>query len=122
MSTPSAPLPAAALRSGLPPSGWRVRLATEYGTSSSRFDDAAVDSPPSSPKDDTYPLAPRGSSGQVEVSLRRPISRATAKPNVLSCAGVNRNCENGILKSAVHPRRSRETDTSHTASQLGSLF
>src|SRR5262245_41835304 len=50
------------------------------------------------------------------------MSRAMAKPKVVSFAGENRSCENGILKSAVHPSWSRDTATSHTASQLESLF
>src|SRR5262249_32895407 len=122
MSRPAAPVPADAPSSGLPLVGWRVRLATEDGTSSSRFEAAAVERPPSSPNDDTYPLAPLGSSGQVDGSFGRPISPEVAKPNLLSCAGETRSCENGILKSAVQPSRSRETATSHTASQVVSLF
>ena len=40
------------------------------------------------------------SSGQVDVSFSRPISRDTAKPNVVRSRGLNRSCENGIRNSA----------------------
>jgi hypothetical protein len=60
--------------------------------------------------------------GHDEVSLRRPISRITPKPNVSRFPVWNRSCENGIRNSAFHPSASRETDTSHTASQLWSLL
>src|SRR4051812_29198868 len=122
MSTPTAPSTPDGFCSGFPAVRCRVRLATVYGTISRPFGAFAVDSPPSSPKDDTYPLALRDRSGQVFVSFSRPISRATAKPHVLVSDGVNRSWENGILNSAVHPFWSRDTVTSHTASQLLSLF
>ena len=67
-------------------------------------------------------MALRESSGQVVVSLSRPIWRETAKPNVIFADGVKRSCENGMRNSAVEPRRSRETATSQTASQLSSLL
>ena len=35
---------------------------------------------------------------------------------------VKRSCENGMRNSAVQPSASRETFTSHTASQLSSLL
>src|SRR6266571_3360349 len=117
-STPMAASGDDRLSSGLPAVGCLVRFATVYGTSSRRFGGAVITSPPSSPNDETKPFALRASSGQVDTSFRRPISRATANPNVFMSLGEKRNCENGIRKSAVQPPASRETLTSQTASQL----
>src|SRR4051812_19646378 len=103
MSRPTAASPALADNSGLSPGRWRVRLATVYGTSSSFFGDARIARPPSSPNDETYPFALRASSGQVDVSLRRPIDRDTAKPNVSASLALKRSCENGIRNSADQP-------------------
>src|SRR5438270_9445474 len=82
-STPNETLGSDGLTSGLPCGRWRATLPTVYGISSSRLGDPDIDRPPSSPNDDTYPFALRASSGHVDVSLRRPICRETAKPNVL---------------------------------------
>ena len=122
MSTPAEAAADDASTSGLPLACCRVRLATVYGVNSRRFTARPVSTPDSSPNDDTYPFALRASSGHVEVAFRRPTSRAMAKPKVFVSAGLNRSCENGILNSASQPRSSRDTVTSHTASQLISLF
>src|SRR5438874_13204012 len=53
MSRPSAPSGAEPFTSGLPPVGCLVRLVSAYGTISSFFGDAVIDSAPSSPNDDT---------------------------------------------------------------------
>src|SRR5262245_16990667 len=53
MSRPAAPDGADDFTNGLPVPSWRVKSAAVYGTSSSRFGDAAIDSPPRSPNDDT---------------------------------------------------------------------
>src|SRR5439155_6074746 len=119
-STPSAASTADAFRSGLPPGACRVRLLTAYGTSSSRLGARLSVSAPSSPNDETYPFALRARSGQVTVSLRRPISRTTARPTVFDSPGAKRSCENGIRNSAVQPSALRDTATFHTASQLSS--
>ena len=52
-SSPIAPPGAAADSSGLPPVGCVVMLASVYGSSSSFFGDATIESPPRSPNDDT---------------------------------------------------------------------
>src|SRR5437660_11778432 len=119
-SSPSAASATDALSSGLPSGACRVRLVTAYGTSSSRFGARLSESAPTSPNDDTYPLALRASSGHVEVSSSRPISRPTAKPMVFPSPDAKRSCENGIRNSADQPRVSRDTATFHTASQLSS--
>ena len=60
--------------------------------------------------------------GHESVSFSRPISRTTAKPNVVSADGRKRSCENGIRNSARQPAVSRATATSQTASQPRSSF
>src|SRR2546430_6258396 len=105
-SSPSAASAADALSSGLPSGTCRVRLVTAYGTSSSRFGARLNESAPTSPKDDTYPLALRASSGHVAVSFSRPISRTTAKPRVFTSTLPERTSKNCILEYTVHPRHS----------------
>ena len=77
-------------------------------------------SPPSSPNDETKPDALFGSSGHVEISFSRPISRSTANPKVSRLSGSKRSCENGMRNSAFQPWSSFVTATSQTASQLSS--
>src|SRR5687768_7972502 len=78
--------------------------------------------PRSSPNDETYPVALRASSGQVEVSLTCATSRKTANPIEPVDPPRKRNCENGTRNSACQPSGVRDTATSQTASQLRSLF
>ena len=56
--------------------------------------------PPISANCDTKPLALRDSNGQVEISLRRAISRMTANPTGPPSLLLKRSCENGIRNSA----------------------
>ena len=53
MSRPTAAPGSDGFISGLPLVRCRVRSVTAYGISSSRFGDAVIDRPPSSPNDDT---------------------------------------------------------------------
>jgi len=104
--------------SGLPVSaGCVFTWPTTYGTSSSRFGVWASFKCVRSPKFETNPFALFEMSGHVSVSLRRPIWRTTANPNVASSDGLKRSCEKGMRNSARQPSLSRETATSQTASQ-----
>src|SRR5438067_3860196 len=68
-SSPNAPSGVDGLTSGLPLAGWRVSCDTMYGSSSSRLGVVRLDNPARSPNDDTNPVAARGNSGHVDVSL-----------------------------------------------------
>jgi hypothetical protein len=123
MSAPTVAVEARAFPKGsAAATGCVDRFATAYGASSSLRAALASFSPVSSPNSETKPGRLFDRSGHVEVSLRRPISRTTAKPNTSSLPGRKRSCENGMRNSALHPRASRATETSHTASQLESLL
>jgi hypothetical protein len=97
-------------------------LATEYGISSNFFGAPDIFNPRSSPNCDTNPFALRDSSGHDDVSARRPTSRMTEKPTGPPVVLLKRSCENGIRNSARQPSASFSTSTSHTASQLSSLW
>ena len=122
-SRPSEPPGSGESVSGSATSTWRVStLPSEYGISSKRFGAPDIFRPRSSPNCDTNPLALRDSSGQVDVSARRPTSRMIEKPTGPPEVLLKRSCENGMRNSARQPSASFSTSTSHTASQLSSLW
>ena len=79
--------------------------------------------PSRSPNDETIAArALRDERPRVGFVQARRSARTTAKPNVALSDGWKRSCENGMRNSARQPSASRETATSHTASQpLSSL-
>ena len=96
-----------------------VRLATVYGASSRRFAAPAVVRP--AELAERRHVAVRAAREQRPRRRLAAAGRSRARRRSRTCSssdGVKRSCENGIRNSAVQPCSSRDTVTSHTASQL----